>query len=153
MCFLVARVIRKYGTQGLRVYHYKHIEFSIPKESQLAHLNFFKYASFWNIRCIINLSRCFHIFPCVFKWLYGHILQVTPHRYHGIYILFTLLLWDLWWVQIIVYIMALRSYSFVCNYVIPWSSFCRIVWLQWTYKIIVPSSVSKIKFVIKIIVM
>ena len=53
------------------------------------------------------------------------------HRY---YTLFSLSLCSLWWVQIVGYVLACRSYSFVVQYIISLSSLCKLIWRHWTYK-------------------
>ena len=46
---------------------------------------------------------------------------------------FSLLLCSLWWVQIVGYVLACRSCSFV-HYTISLSSLCKLIWRHWTYK-------------------
>ena len=63
----------------------------------------------------INLSHCYHIFPWLCVWdvcyiIFCHVL----HRHSGkTEILFSSLLCSLWWVQIVGYVMACRSYSYL----------------------------------------
>ena len=65
----------------------------------------------------IHISHCFHIFPWLCAWDVGYIIFC-----HLLYIhswktgnLFSLVLCSLWWVQIVGYVLACRSYSFVCT--------------------------------------
>ena len=59
----------------------------------------------------IHLSHCFHIFPWSCAWNVCYIIFC-----HLLYIdLFSLVLCSLWWVQIVGYVLACRSYSFVCT--------------------------------------
>ena len=65
----------------------------------------------------INLSHCYHIFPWSCVWdvcyiIFCHILHIHSGKTG---ILFSSSLCSLWWVQIIGYFMACRSYSFVCT--------------------------------------
>ena len=65
----------------------------------------------------INLSHCYHIFPWSCVWyvcyiIFCHVLHIHS-RETGI--LFSSLLCSLWWIQIVGYVMACRSYSFVCT--------------------------------------
>ena len=60
----------------------------------------------------INLTHCYHIFPWLCAWdgcyvIFCHLL----HIHLGI--LFSLLLCSLWWVQIVGYVLACISCSFV----------------------------------------
>ena len=64
----------------------------------------------------INLSHCYHIFPWSCVWdacyiIFCHVLHIHSGKTG---ILFSSLLCILWWVRIIGYVMACRSYSFVC---------------------------------------
>ena len=67
----------------------------------------------------IHLSYYYHIFPWLCTWdVYYIIFCHVLHIYIYIHsrknrILFSLLLHSLWWVQIIIYVLACRSYSFV----------------------------------------
>ena len=61
----------------------------------------------------INLTHCYHIFPCL-RCLLHHILSLIHIHSRKTGILFSLLLCSLWWVQIVGYILACTSYSFVC---------------------------------------
>ena len=63
----------------------------------------------------IHLSHCFHTFPCLCAWdvcyvIYCHLLYVHSVKTGN---LFSLVLCSLWWVQIVGYVLACRSYSFV----------------------------------------
>ena len=103
----------------------------------------------------IHLSHCYHIFPwlcaCdVCYIIFCHLLHILSGKTR---ILFSLSLCSLWWVQIVGYILACRSYSFV-HYTISLSSLCKLIWRHWTYKMPVRyilSSVSKIKHVFSVI--
>ena len=64
----------------------------------------------------IHLSHCYHIFPwfsardvcCI---IFSHLMYIRSGKTGN---LFSFLLCSLWWVQIFGYILACRSYSFVC---------------------------------------
>ena len=65
----------------------------------------------------IHLSRCYHIFPWFCAWdvcyiIFCHLLHIRPGRTGN---LFSSLLCSLWWLQIFGYVLACRSYSFVCT--------------------------------------
>ena len=65
----------------------------------------------------IILTRCYHIFPWLCAWdvcyiIFCHLLHIHSGK-SGI--LFSLLLCNLWWVQIVGYVLACRSCSFVCT--------------------------------------
>ena len=65
----------------------------------------------------IHLSRCCHIFPWLCVWdgciiIFCHLLHIYA-RNTGT--LFPLLMFSLWYLQMIGYIMACRSCSFVCR--------------------------------------
>ena len=47
---------------------------------------------------------------------------------------FSLLLCSLWWVQIFGYVVACRSFSFVCTLHHSLSWLCKLIWGHWTYK-------------------
>ena len=64
----------------------------------------------------INLTH-YHIFPWLGAWdvcyiIYCHLLHIHSGKTG---ILFSLLLCSLWWVQIVRYVLACRSCSFVCT--------------------------------------
>ena len=63
------------------------------------------------------LSHCYRIFPWLCAWdvcniIFCHLLHMRSGRTGN---LFSLLLCSLWWVQIFGYVLACRSYSFVCT--------------------------------------
>ena len=65
----------------------------------------------------IHLSHCCHIFPWLCVWdgctiIFGHLLHIYPGNTGT---LFPLLMFSLWYLQMIGYIMACRSCSFVCR--------------------------------------
>ena len=65
----------------------------------------------------IHLSHCYHIFPWLCAWdacyiIFSHLLHIRSGKTGS---LFSLLLFSLWWVQIFGYVLASRSYSFVCT--------------------------------------
>ena len=65
----------------------------------------------------IHLSHCYHIFPWLCAWdvcciIFCHLLHIRSGKTGN---LFSLLLCSLWWVQIFRYVLACRSYSFVCT--------------------------------------
>ena len=65
----------------------------------------------------IHHSHCFHIFPWLCAWdvfyiIFCHLLYINSAKTGN---LFSLVLCSLWWVQIVGYVLAWRSYSFVCT--------------------------------------
>ena len=73
----------------------------------------------------IHLSHRFHIFPWLWAWdvcyiIFCHLLYIHPRKLI-VYTsretanLFSLVLCSLWWVHIVGYVLACRSYSFVCT--------------------------------------
>ena len=65
----------------------------------------------------IHLSHCFHIFPWLCAWdvcyiVFCHLLYIHSGKTGN---LFSLVLCSLWWVQIVGFVLACRSYSFVCT--------------------------------------
>ena len=65
----------------------------------------------------IHLSNCFHILPWLCAWdvcyiIFWHLLCIHSGKTAN---LFSLVLCSLWWVQIVGYVLACRSYSFVCT--------------------------------------
>ena len=65
----------------------------------------------------IHLSHCFHIFPWLCAWdvcyiIFCHLLYIHSGKTGN---LFSFVLCSLWWVQIVGYVLACRSYSFVCT--------------------------------------
>ena len=65
----------------------------------------------------IHRSHCYHIFPWLCAWdvcyiIFCHLLHIRSGKTGN---LFSLLLCSLWWVQIFGYVLACRSYSFVCT--------------------------------------
>ena len=63
------------------------------------------------------LSHCCHIFPWLCAWdvcyiIFCHLLQIRSGKTGN---LFSLSLCSLWWVLIFGYVLACRSYSFVCT--------------------------------------
>ena len=65
----------------------------------------------------IHLSHWYHIFPWLCAWdvcyiIFCHLLHICSGKIGN---LFSLLLCTLWWVQIFGYVLACRSYSFVCT--------------------------------------
>ena len=65
----------------------------------------------------IHLSHCYYMFPWLCAWdvcyiIFCHLLHIRSGKTGN---LFSLLLWSLWWVQIFGYVLASRSYSFVCT--------------------------------------
>ena len=64
----------------------------------------------------IHLPLCYHIFPWLCAWdvyiIFCHVLHIRSGKTGN---LFSLLLCSLWWVQIVGYVLACRSYSFVCT--------------------------------------
>ena len=65
----------------------------------------------------IHLSHCYHISPWLCAWdvsyiIFCHLLHIGSGKTGN---LFSLLLCSLWWVLIVGYVLACRSYSFVCT--------------------------------------
>ena len=65
----------------------------------------------------IHLSHCFHIFLWLCAWdvcdiIVCHVLYIHSGKTGN---LFSLVLCRLWWVQIVEYVLACRSYSLVCT--------------------------------------
>ena len=65
----------------------------------------------------IHLSHCFRIFPWLCAWdvcciIFCHLLYTHSGKTGN---LFSLLLCSIWWLQIFIYVLACRSYSFVCT--------------------------------------
>ena len=68
----------------------------------------------------IDLTNCYHIFPRLCAWdvvTSWHLFYMHSGKTGT---LFSLLLCSLWWVQIVGYVLACRSYS--------------LIWRHWTYK-------------------
>ena len=84
----------------------------------------------------IHLSRCYHIFPWLCAWFVCYIILCNLLHMHSgkTGILFSLSLSSLWWVQIVRYVLACRTYSFA-HYTILLSSLCKLMWRHWTYNI------------------
>ena len=64
----------------------------------------------------IHLSHCYHIFPWLCVWdvwyiIFCYLLHIHSGKTGN---LFSLLLCSLWWVQIVGFVLAWRSYSFIC---------------------------------------
>ena len=75
----------------------------------------------------------FSLVVCL-RCLLHHILSLIAYTFRESGNLFSLLLCNLWWVQIIGYVcIADRTRLFV-QYTISLSSLCRITWRHWTYK-------------------
>ena len=62
--------------------------------------------------------------------IFCHLLHIGSGKTEN---LLSLLLCSLWWVQIIGYVLACRSYSFV-QYTISLSSLCKLIWRHWLFK-------------------
>ena len=65
----------------------------------------------------IHLPHCYHIFQWLCAWdvCYIIVCYLLHIRSGKSWNLFSLLLCSLWWVQIFGYVLACRSYSFVCT--------------------------------------
>ena len=113
----------------------------------------------------IHLSHCFHIF----QWLCAcdvcyiilcHLLYIHSGKTGN---LFSLVLCNLWWVQIVRYVLACRSYSFVCTctlhhliiinsiqfislfgHIGPIHHCANFIWGHWTYKMLVRYNLSSV---------
>ena len=85
----------------------------------------------------IHISHCCHFFPWLCVW-YGCTIIYLLHIYPGnTGTLFPLLMFSLWYLQMVGYIMACRLCSFVCRLPISLSSLCRLIWRHWTTKMLV----------------
>ena len=83
----------------------------------------------------INLTQ-YHIFPWFCAWdvcciIFCHFLHIHSGK-PGI--LFSLLLCSLWWVQIVGYVLACKSCSFVCTLHHLIIIIVQTLWRHWTYK-------------------
>ena len=83
----------------------------------------------------VNLTH-YHIIPWLCAWdvfyiIFCHLLHIHSGKTG---ILFSLLLCSLWWVQIVGYVLACRSFRLFVHYTISLSSLCKIIWRHWTYK-------------------
>ena len=94
----------------------------------------------------IHLSHCCHIFPWLCVWdgcttIFCHLLHIYLGNTGTLFQLFvfSLLMFSLWYLQMIGYIMACRSCLFVCilHHTISLSSLCRFIWRHWTNKMFV----------------
>ena len=84
----------------------------------------------------IHLSHFYHIFPLLCAWdvcyiIFCHLLHIRSGKAGN---LFSLSLCSSWWVQIVGYILACRSYSLFVQYTISLSSLFKLIWRHWTYK-------------------
>ena len=80
----------------------------------------------------INLSHYCHIFPWLCVWggctiIYCNILHIYPGNTGT---LLPILMWSLWYMQMIGCFMSFRSCSFVCELNISLSSLCGLVCLK-----------------------
>ena len=84
----------------------------------------------------IHLSHCYHIFPWLCAWdvrciIFCHLLNIRSGKTGNVA---SLLLCSLWWVQIFGYVLACRSYSFVCTVHHPIIIIVQTYLKVWTYK-------------------
>ena len=86
---------------------------------QYRRLNVYIYSSCYYHHQIrsIHLSHCYHIFLWLCAWdvcyiIFCHLLHIPSGKTGN---LFSLLFCSFWWVQIVGYVLACRSYSFVCT--------------------------------------
>ena len=75
-------------------------------------------------------------YPWLCAWdvcyiIFFHLLHIRSGKAGN---LFSLLLCSLWWVQIVRYVLACRSYSFICTIHISLLSLCKLIWRHSTYK-------------------
>ena len=83
-------------------------------------------------------------FPIVFIFFRGCVPEMFVTSYSVTYCiysgksgnLFSLVLCSLWWVQIVGYVLACRSYSFVCtlHHYTHYHHCAKFIWRHWTYK-------------------
>ena len=73
----------------------------------------------------------FSVFVCL-RCLLQHILSLIANTFREKQ--FSLSLCSLWWVQVVGYVLACRSCSFVCTLHYSLSSLCKLIWRHWTYK-------------------
>ena len=93
----------------------------------------------------IHLSHCFQIFPWLCAWdvcyiISCHLLYIHSRKTGN---LFSLELCSLWWVQIVGYVLACRSYSFVCILYHLIIIMCKLYW-HWNYKMPVRYDLSSV---------
>ena len=102
----------------------------------------------------VHLSHCCHIFPWLCVWdgctiIFCHLLHIYPGNTGT---LFPLLMFSLWYLQMIGYIGRVRLFA---DYTISLSSLCRLIWRHWTTKMLrqvyAAECVSKIETIISII--
>ena len=105
----------------------------------------------------IHLSHCYNIFPWLCAWdvcyiIFCHLLHIRSGKTGN---LFSLLLCNLWWVQIFGYAFACRSYSFVCTIhhliIIIVQIYLKALNLWNACQIYFVECVSKIKYVLSVI--
>ena len=85
--------------------------------------------------------------------LFCHVLHIHSRKTGN---LFSLLLCSLLWMQIVGYVLAWRSYPFVCkHYTSSLASLCKLIWRHWIYKMLVRyifvECVNKIKHIPSVI--
>ena len=104
-----------------------------------------------------EVSTCYHIFPWLCAWdvcyiIFCHLLYIRSGKTGN---LFSLLLCNLWWVQIFGYILICRSYSFVCTVhhliIIIVQTYLKALNLQTASQIYSVEGVSKIKHILSVI--
>ena len=76
----------------------------------------------------VTIGIIFSVAVCL-RCLLHHILSLIAYTFQENWILFSLSLCILWWVQIFGYVLAL----FV-QYTISLSSLCKLIWRHWPYK-------------------
>ena len=93
----------------------------------------------------IHLSHCFHMFPWLCAWdvaIFCHWLYIHSGKTGN---LFSLKLCSLWWVQIVGYVLACRSYSFVFTFTPSHYHHCaNFIWRHWTYTMPVRYNLSSV---------
>ena len=93
----------------------------------------------------IHLSHfCFHICPWLCAWevcyiIFCHLFYIHSGKTGN---LFSLVLCSLWWVQIVGYILACRSYLFVRT--LHHLIIINFIWRHWTYKMPVRYNLSSV---------
>ena len=105
----------------------------------------------------IHLSHCYHIFPSLCAWdvcciILCHLLHIRSGKTGS---LFSSLLCSLWWVQIFGYVLACRSYSFVCTVhdliIISVQTYLKALNFYNACQIYFVKCVSKIKHILSVI--
>ena len=105
----------------------------------------------------IYLSHCYHIFPWLCVWdvcyiIFCYLLRIHSGKTGN---LFSLFLLSIWWVQIVGYVLAWRSYSFNCTLhhviIIIVQTFLKALNLQNACQIYFVECVKKIRSILSVV--